>query len=563
MDKYSDLVKTLLKNRGVNNTEEAENFLNSNYELHTHDPFLMHGMDVAVAHILETIESNGKIAIYSDFDADGILGGVLMHDFFKKIGYTCFINYIPHRSTEGYGFHKDAVDKLAKDGVSLIITVDVGITDAETVRHARELGVDCIITDHHEVSAEVPSAVAVLNPKQKNCKYPFNDLCGAGVAYKLVQALTEYGRKHKSKAFMFEDVPEGWEKWLLDLVAMATVADMVPLIGENRALVKWGLVVLHKSRRPGIHALCKRLGIKQHLIAEDDIAFMIAPRINAASRMDEPEDAFNLLATEAHEDAINCVSHLEKLNNKRKGAVSSIVREVKKKLKASGQSDNLPGVLVSGNPEWNPALLGLVAGSISDKFSRPVCLWGREGTGILKGSCRSGGIVNIVKMLDCAGDALLRFGGHEAAGGFSVANEHVHTLQETLEKAYKKCRGKENENCIDKNLSEMSLQLTDVSQNIYREVSLLAPFGIGNNKPIFEFKNIKIESIREFGKDKNHIEIFVSSGAKTKVRAYTFFADKSSFSMSVKEDQVVNLFATIEESVWNGRRIELKIVDIM
>lgn len=571
MDKYSELVQILLRARGVETADEAENFLNPDYELHTHDPFLMLGMDKAVERILKALSDNEKIAIYSDFDADGIPGGVLLHDFFKKIEYTNFTNYIPHRGTEGYGFHKAAVDKLAKDGVSLIITVDVGITNADTVEHAKGLGVDCIVTDHHEVPDKAPDAVAVLNPKQKDCKYPFRELCGTGVAYKLVQALIIQSRQEApsenvSLGASWRDclasLPKGWEKWLLDLVAIATIADMVPLVGENRVLAKWGLVVLRKSRRPGIRALCKRLGIKQYLVTEDDIGFMIAPRINAASRMDDPEDAFNLLATEVQEEAANYVSHLEKLNNKRKGAVSSIVRELKKKFAAMEESE-LGKVLVTGNPEWNPALLGLAAGSISDEYSRPVCLWGREGTEVLKGSCRSAGKVNIVEMLGSAGDALLGFGGHEAAGGFSVDNEHVHTLPETLEKAYADCKSKDGQKGEEKNSISTTLKLTDASTGTHREVCTLAPFGICNKKPVFEFKKVKIESTKEFGKDKNHIEVVVSAGGGISMRAYTFFAGKESFSVVVEEGKTVDLLATIEESTWNGRRIELRIIDIV
>ncbi len=558
MDKFSDLIKALLAERGVKKAEDAETFLNPSYDLHTHDPFLMLGMEESVERVLKAIEEDEKIAIYSDFDADGIPGGVLLHDFFKKIGYKNFTNYIPHRNTEGYGFHAEAVDGLAAGGVTLIVTVDVGITDAATVEHARELGVDCIITDHHEPNHVLPKAVAVLNPKQEECEYPFRELCGTGVAYKLVQALLI--RAHKTNIAWTTDIPEGWEKWLLDLVAIATVADMVPLVGENRVLAKWGLTVLRKSRRPGIRALCKRLGMKQHLITEDDIGFMIAPRINAASRMDDPEDAFNLLATESEEKAIEHVRHLEKLNNSRKGIVAGIVRELKKKFAALPKSE-LGDVLVTGKPEWSPALLGLAAGSIADEFNRPVCLWGREGTGVLKGSCRSNGTVNIVEMLEAAGDKLLGFGGHEAAGGFSVSHEEVHTLPKTLEEAYKKSKNGKEAN--GKGKSSAILPLSSACHRVHREVSLLAPFGIGNKKPIFEFKNVTIDSTKEFGKEKNHIEVMVSSDETAKVRAFTFFAGKNSFTTKIEEGKTVNLLATIGESSWNGRRIELRIIDIV
>ncbi len=561
MDKFSDLIRNLLQERGVETAEDAETFLNPSYDLHTHDPFLMLGMEAAVERILKAIESDEKVAIYSDFDADGIPGGVLLHDFFKKIGYNNFTNYIPHRNTEGYGFHQEAVEKLAKGGVSLIITVDVGITDADTVEYARKLNVDCIITDHHEPNKDIAklskAAVAVLDPKQVECMYPFLGLCGTGVAYKLVQALLV--RARQAHVGFVKDIADGWEKWLLDLVAIATIADMVPLVGENRTLAKWGLVVLRKSRRAGIRALCKRLGMKQYQITEDDIGFMIAPRINAASRMDDPEDAFNLLATGSDEEAQELVRHLEKLNNRRKGLVSGIVRELKKKFHAI--DGDLSGVLVAGNPEWSPALLGLAAGSIADGFNRPVCLWGRDGTGALKGSCRSNGTVSIVEMLEAASRKLLGFGGHEAAGGFSVAHEHVHTLQKTLEVAYTKSKNGSDSN--KKSKASATLPLSDACYRIHSQVSLLAPFGIGNSKPVFEFRDVTIESSKEFGKDKNHIEVMVSSDETAKMRAYTFFAGKNSFTTEIKDGKTVNLLATIGESNWGAKRIELRIIDIV
>lgn len=568
MNKYSDLIRVLLEERGVKTDEDAEVFLNPDYELHTHDPFLMLGMDKSVERILKAIKGNEKIAIYSDFDADGIPGGVLMHDFFEKIGYKNFTNYIPHRNTEGYGFHKEALDGLVAGGVSLIITVDVGITDAKTVEHARELGVDCIITDHHEPNGTLPKAVAILNPKQKKCKYPFRELCGTGVAYKLVQALLL--RAREAGAEWTRDIPKDWEKWLLDLVAIATVADMVPLVGENRVFAKWGLVVLHKSRRVGLQVLCRRLGMKQYLITEDDIGFMIAPRINAASRMDNPEDAFKLLSTHDVEEAQEYVRHLEKLNNRRKGIVAGIVRELKKKFKAIPE-DELSSIIVTGKPEWSPALLGLAAGSIADEFARPVCLWGRmpaqtgEGAGVLKGSCRSNGMVNIVEMLGSTGDKLLAFGGHEAAGGFSVSHEQVHTLPKTLEEAYKKTSLPvgEGKNSVNSPAPSAVLPLSDACSKVYREISLLAPFGMSNKKPVFEFRNVKIESTKEFGKEKNHIEVFVSNKDIPSMRAFTFFANKNSFTAMIEVGKEVNLLATIGESNWNGKRIELRIIDIM
>ncbi len=555
MEKYSEIVQLLLNKIGIKTLQEAEAFINPSYDEHLHDPFLISGMSIAVEKILDSIESGNKIAIYSDFDADGIPAGVILHDFFKKINFNNFVNYIPHRDKEGYGFHKQAVESLAKQDINLIITVDVGITEVETVQFANELGIDVIITDHHEPKEVLPEALAILNPKQKHCQYPFKELCGAGVAYKLVQGLIKKGD--------FKDLPTGWEKWLLDLVAISTVADMVPLIGENRVLTHWGLKVLRKSPRVGIKALCNKLRINQQLLDENDIGFSIGPRINASSRMGHPEDAFNLLASTDALEAELLANKLESLNNKRKGRVSAIVRSVNTKIEKMRELGELPKVIVLGDPSWSPALVGLAAGSLAEKLGKVVCIWGREGTGILKGSCRSGNGANIVKMFENSADALLFFGGHNAAGGFAVSDDKVHSLGKSFSNALNAMQ----DNKIDKKeitQADLEIKLSDVSITTLRGFALLSPFGVGNPKPLFAFNNVEIVSIRLFGKEQNHIEISVKDGSGVIKKASKFFATDKSFTKTFKQRDMVKLLANIEESSFAGRRsLELRIVDIV
>ncbi len=568
---YSDILLTLLKQRGLVATKEIESFLHPSYEKHTHDPFLMKDMGKAVNRILEAISKNEKVVIYSDFDADGIPAGVLLYDFFKKIEFTNFSNYIPHRDTEGYGFHAEVVEKSAKERVDLIITVDVGITAIEAVELANQLGVDVIITDHHEPKEQVPKAVAVLNPKQKDCNYPFDELCGAGVAYKLVQAIilqvresveTKHG-VHTCFVSNIMSMPEGWEKWLLDLVAIATVADMVPLTGENRALVRWGLYVLHKSKRPGIQALCNKLRINQRLLDENDIGFSIGPRINASSRMGCPDDAFKLLSTIDSMEAEHLANKLESLNNKRKGRVASMVKKINSKVEAMQEFGDLPNVLVVGDPLWSPALVGLVAGSLADRLGKVVCVWGREGTGVLKGSCRSGDGTSIVNMFEKSGDTLLYFGGHNAAGGFAVGDDNIHTLGEVFSKSVDSGSNMVVTSKADI-IPDADLTLSKVNIKTLKEFKLLAPFGVGNPKPVFAFRDVEVISIRHFGKEQNHIEIFVKDASGASRKASKFFANSDSFNSSFKEGNVVTLLANLEESSFAGRRsLELRIVDIL
>ena len=375
----SELVRSLLARRGMVEDADIAAFLSPDYEAHTHAPELLNDMRAAVARILSAMENNERIAVYADYDCDGIPGAAILSDFFAKINYTNIEVYLPHRDREGYGFHTDAITEISNGGVKLIITVDVGTVAREGCAFARSLGIDVIVTDHHEIIGERPSCLALVNPKIP--PYPFPGLCGAAVAFKLAQALLAEGKNRKLKNFI--SIPDGWEKWLLDLVAIATVADMVPLIEENRALVHWGLKVLRKSTRHGIRALCAKLRLRQSEISEDDIGFSIAPRINAASRMDEPELAFRLLVTTDRNEAERLVARLEELNSMRKVAVASIVKVAKRTVRTRFRSDDR--IVVLGSPEWKPALLGLAANSIMENRGGVVCLWGRDANGRIKG----------------------------------------------------------------------------------------------------------------------------------------------------------------------------------
>src|SRR3989338_6320533 len=326
----SDLLKTLLDKRGIS---DVESFLNPDYSS-LHDPMLLPDMGEALTRFFAAMERNERIAIYTDFDCYGVAGATVFSDFLEKIGYQNAEIYLPHRDLEGYGFHESAIRELHARGTSLIITVDVGIAAASQVRVANELGVDVIITDHHEVMNEVPAALAVVNPKLSGLAlsgvegYPFPHLCGAAVAYKFVQAALKEGRERGLEQFL--KIPEGWEKWLLDVVAIATVADMVPLVGENRVLVHYGLRVLRRTRRPALAALAQSTRLPLTEITEDDIRFSIAPSINAVSRIDKPNLDLKLLTTQDPLEANRLAEQLEQLNTKRKTTVATIVRSAKK-----------------------------------------------------------------------------------------------------------------------------------------------------------------------------------------------------------------------------------------
>jgi single-stranded-DNA-specific exonuclease len=556
MEAISDLVRNLLSKRNVASDADISAFLNPDYLSHTHDPFLISGMDVAVERLLRAIAAGERIAVYADFDCDGIPGAALLSDFFKKIGYENFEVYLPHRDREGYGFHIEAIKALAAREVKLIITVDVGTVAFDPVRASNDLGIDVIVTDHHEPQEKLPEALAILNPKI--APYPFPHLCGAAMAFKLVQATLMEGKK-RSLA-QFAAIPDGWEKWLLDLVAIATIADMVSLVGENRALAYWGLSVLRKSPRPGISALCNANRLRKEEITENDIGFTIAPRINAASRMDEPALALQLLTTQDPAEAEQLAAKLESLNTRRKGVVAAVVKEAKRRTRERFSAEDL--VVVLGNPEWKPALLGLAANSIMGDRGGVVCLWGRDANGKLKGSCRSDGALSVVDLFANATGAFEEYGGHAASGGFSVSHEHVHDLQETLARAAAAMAAAAPSDPLVPRSHDARIALSDISWSLYKEVSRLAPFGVGNPKPTFLISGVVIASTKRFGKESNHIE--VTLGERGSIRAFDFFKSPENFSQAPVAGERANILATLERDSFRGpARLALRLVDIL
>jgi len=549
LKKYSELTQLLLFNRGIKSIEEAEVFLNPDYERDTHDPFLILNMDRVVKRILNAIKKNEKIFIYGDYDCDGIPGSVILHDFFKKIGYKNFENYIPHRNDEGYGLNKKAIKEFAKNKVTLLITVDLGITDVDEVELANKLGIDVIITDHHLSNGKLPKAYAILNSKQEDCNYPDDMLCGAGVAFKLVQALLQKGN--------FE-IKEGWEKWLLDMAGLSTIADMVPLIGENRTIAYFGLKVLAKSRRPGLLNLFRKTKIRQELITEDDISFMIAPRINAASRIGIPMEAFNLLSVDIESSAARLAERLHELNDERKHIVSGIIRNVKKTL----SKRDIGHVIVVGNPDWRVGVLGIIASNIMEEYNKTVFVWGKDGNSVIKGSCRSDGSVNLVKLMEgTTKDTFLSIGGHEMSGGFSIMHDKIHLVEDELNRSYEKNKKEIHDENI---IIDKKMDIDDVLWGEYKEIEKFSPFGMGNLKPIFLFENIEIVGLKKFGKAKEHLELSFQKSNGSNVQAISFFSDEDSFQAEKLEiGKRINLVASFDKSTFRGiPELRLRIVDI-
>ncbi len=601
---YPPLVRNLLIRRGITDPETANAFLHPDWERDTHDPFLMKDMDRAVERILAAMESNEQIVIYNDYDCDGIPAGVLLYDFFAKIGYERVANYIPHRYREGYGLNLAAMEQLVAEGAKLMITADCGITDHAEVARATELGVDVIVTDHHlpvvdpETGEQrIPPAYAVINNKRADDEYPFKELCGAGTAFKLVQAVLVRLRERNgdrgelnfahdtrrgesatpppSKGGGWEgvtagdrklDVPHvGWEKWLLDMAGLATIADMVPLTGENRAMARFGLTVLQKSPRPGLQQLCRAMRMEQRHITEDDVGFMIAPRVNAASRMGEPLAAFKMLSSKDPVEGGVLAAEMHRLNDKRKGLVATMVKEARRNAEARSQTLDR-ALLVLGNPDWMPGLLGLAANSLVEEYKKPVFLWGRHGAPHIKGSCRSDGTVNMVELMaHVSAGVFLDFGGHRESGGFSITHEFIHTLDDALHEAYEQIPRDAATEAVQEVDAELSL--SDVTMETYRALAALAPFGMGNPKPLFLFNNITLTEVAAFGRDKAHLKLtFADTRIPTRAHAVSaigFFQRAEQYAVPLVAGERINLVASLECSYF--RRIpelRLRIVDI-
>lgn len=551
LELYPELVRALLFNRGIDTAEKAHDFLNPDYEKHVHDPFLMKDMDKAVERILRAVENNERILVYSDYDADGIPAAVVMADFFKLIEYKNFEIYIPHRHNEGYGLHLEALETFPAKGIKLLITLDCGIVDHAEVAHAQLLGMDVIVTDHHVPGETLPLAYAVVNPKRADCEYPYNMLCGAGVGFKLVQALLKRLNKNG-----------GQEKWLLDMVGIATLSDMVPLKGENRVFAQYGLKVLRKSRRPGFQKMLKIMKTDQRYLTEDDVGFMITPRINAASRMGIPKDAFTLLSTSDEGEGDVMARHLDSINNERKGLVAATVKEIKKILAEREEHYKTRNVIVMGNPSWRPALLGLAANTIAEEFNKPVFLWGREEGKDIKGSCRSDGITHLVKLMNGVKEYFHEFGGHAFSGGFSVVSEKIHTFENALHEAHVTLG---NEIAQDEPIYiDAKLSLDDVNAHVFQGLDRLAPFGVDNPKPIFMFERVRPSEIKMFGKTKDHLELTFFNTQNKKIRAIGFFMKPEDFAVQPKKEIPMTLIGSIEKSYFGSSpELRLRIVDIL
>jgi single-stranded-DNA-specific exonuclease len=567
LSEYDDYTAALLARRGIENAEDAAIFLSPSYDKHIGDPFLILNMEKAARRVAKAIESGEKICVWSDYDCDGIPGGTLMHDFMKKAGAN-FTNYSPHRHLEGYGLNIPGLEKLAAEGTKLVITVDAGITDIAQVARANELGMEVIITDHHlplrqegEDSPNIlPDAYTVVDPKQDGETNAYQEFCGAGLAWKLCCAILKVGFPGR------ENIPVGWEKWLLDMAGLATIADIVPLTGENRVIAKYGLLVMRKSPRIGFQKLCSVARVNQRSITEDDVGFMIAPRVNAASRMGNPRDAFELFTTTDENRADDLAKNIEKLNRSRKALSGATTRAARARLEERKLAGTLPAVIAMGDPDWRPGLLGIVASSLAEEFKRPVFLWGREGSTHAKGSCRTGSSESLVALMNAAVDTFDGSGGHIAAGGFTVKDDAIYDFEARMCSALERLPASDLIE-VDR-FADSEITNSDILAERLTKTEVFAPFGMGNPQPAYLLRNIRVVSVSWFGKNEEHLKVILGRDdgfESATVQAIAFFAkrDLGKACTRVASQKTVTLVGTLERDQFTrGQPVRIRIIAI-
>jgi single-stranded-DNA-specific exonuclease len=541
----SSLFRRLLAERGV-----GEDFLTPKYE-ECCDPFLMPDIKKAVKRIEQAAKSEEKIVVYGDYDADGVTATALMVELLKAVGAVDVEVMLPDRFGEGYGLIMGVVEEIKKAGAGLVITVDCGSRDVEIVKAFKEAGIDVIVTDHHECLAggELPEAVAVVNPKREDSKYPNRDLSGVGVVFKLVQAFVK--RPKIGAASTSACIPAGQEKWFLDLVAVGTICDAMPLVGENRILTYFGLKVLEKTRRVGIKELMKASGGKK--VDTYVVGFMLGPRLNAAGRMVSARKAYELLSTESRAEAAEVAAELNKLNSDRKAAQDKAVAEI-----SEIGVDAEPVLVVRG--EYHEGVIGIIAGRLVEKFRKPAFVFTEVADGNLRGSGRSFGEFSVAAAIDVCKEVIIKGGGHRQAGGVTVAAGDFEEFVRRINDFYRSLGLEGQQRFFDEEGDLEIENLAELTEDFYDETRLMEPFGEGNKEPVFVLKDMFVLSCEEMGKSGGHVRIRVRDSKGKTMKLVAFYAEKEWFGLAgCRADVYINL--SLNE--WGGRRnVEGKIVRV-
>ena len=541
-EKYdiNELLATILVNRNIVTEDEIRLFLNPTRN-DFHDPFLIKDMDIAVERILKAIKEKQKVTIYGDYDVDGITSITVLKSFFKDVGLEVD-SYIPNRLEEGYGLNKEAIKKIVEDGCELMITVDCGISAIDEIDYATELGVETIITDHHEPGNEIPKALAVIDNKRKDSTYPFRELAGVGVAFKLIQALgTKLGLKEES-----------YLKYL-DIVCLGTISDIVPLVDENRVIAKLGLMLVEQTKNMGLKSIINSSGYKK--IDSTTISFGVAPRINACGRMGKAEEALELFLSSDIKKVNELTKKLNEHNSIRQATEKSIYENVVKKIEQDHLDRNK--ILIVAGENWHHGVIGIVSSKITDMYFKPSILLSFEEDGIGKGSGRSIPGFDLHEALSKCSDKIEKFGGHSMAIGITVKRENLEAFKQEIEKIA-------DENKIDEIIPiiniDAKINLSSISKSMVESLKQLEPFGEANKMPIFAFKNLKIDSIRALS-DGKHLKLTLKDN--------NIIINGIGFNMGYLVDEYrigdkIDVAGVLEINTFNGvDNLQINIKDIM
>lgn len=557
-----DLFNRILKARGITPEQKAV-FLSPNYDA-KHDPFLLPDMRAAVERLVAARDRQERITIYGDYDIDGLTATTVLLDALASFGFEQVKAFIPNRFTEGYGMTVDAVERIAKDGADLIVTVDCGSLSHKEITRAKELGVEVIVTDHHNVAPEQPPAVAVINPKRllqdfpdeydhyllkesspkQGSIYPFLDLPGVGVAFKLVQAL-------QTKLTGLEI---GQEKWLLDLVALGTVCDVVTLVDENRTHVFWGLKVLAKTRRPGLKALMAVAGVRPETVNARSLGFGLGPRMNAAGRLETAQYALDMLTATDPMEALKWARHLDDMNQARRKDQDEILKEA---LVQAEQLQEDP-VLVVAAEGWNHGIVGIVAAKLLERYQKPTYVLAIEGD-TAKGSARSYGDFSAADAIRSADDIITKGGGHKLAAGVTLPSTQVEAFRKRVNDFYRA------QQLVDQALlllprADTDASLEEINEALIGEIATLEPFGSGNPQPIIRTEQLTVYGVRRMGDSGQHVKLTLRTDAALSMDMLAFNAPEHFF---VEHGARVTVWYSPELNEWQGRRsVEAKLLHL-
>ncbi len=532
------LFDRILAARGFTPESKAA-FLLPDYSL-LHDPFLLPDMDLAVDRLVLALEKQDHIAIYGDYDIDGLTATALLLDAFKSFGFENVSATIPNRFVEGYGLTIDAVDQIVADGAQLIITVDCGSLSEKEIIHANKLGVDVIVTDHHNAALVQPPAVAVVNPKRADNKYPFTDLAGVGVAFKLVQALqVRFNDNPKTSS----GLPFGQEKWLLDLVALGTVCDVVTLTDENRINVHFGLKVLSQAKRPGLKALMAVAIVDPRVVNARALGFGLGPRMNAAGRLETALHALDMLVATDGVEALEKAQYLDELNLSRRSDQAKIVKEA---IIQAEKYEADPVLVVSG-ADWNHGIVGIVASKLLERYKKPVFVLQEMGDES-KGSARSYGDFSVADAINASLDVVTKGGGHKLAAGVTLPTKNIDKFRKSVNQFYKSLNLSDQKLLLLPN-ADADAELSEITDILIDQISRLEPFGNGNPEPIIKSNNLKVLNVRKMGTNNQHVKLELGDSTGKKMQFIAFGAPEHFF---VEINSQVTVWYQPVLNVWQG-----------